>query len=208
MTRMAVRSLFAIPALLAALAPCAAAQARDEEPVRLRPGDVVRIEVRDEPSLGGQFQVGEDGLVLIPVIGLVPVAGRPFDEVRDDVRRAYTTQLSDPVLRITPLTRVAVLGEVMRPGVFHIEPTQTLADLLAMVGGLTPFADRGKVMLLRDGATIRVRIDPEDASLSRRLRSGDRIMVGRRGWLSEHLAIFVSAAASVAAAAATSLIIR
>jgi hypothetical protein len=40
------------------------------------------------------------------------------------------------------------------------------------------------------------------------LRSGDQLVVGRRTWLSENLPIFIGAAASVAAAAVTSLIVR
>ncbi len=212
MERALVRSLAVLPLALALLAARAAAQAPAQAParesIRLRPGDVVRVEIRDEPSLGGQFSVGEDGYILIPRIGLIPVADRPFDAVRDDVRHAYAAELADTVMRVTPLVRIAVIGEVMRPGLFPVDPTQTLADVLATAGGLTPFADRGSVVLLRDGATTSVELDPGSAGLARRLRSGDRIVVGRRSWFSENLAIFVGAAASVAAAAVTSLIVR
>jgi len=208
---------FAAPALvyaaLALLAPGAAAQqpgAAAQRPVelRLRPGDAVRIEVRDEPSLGGQFQVGDDGAILIPGIGILAVAGRPMAEVEAEVRRAYARELADPVLRVVPLVRVAVLGEVARPGLFPVDPTHTLADVLATVGGLTPLADRGNIVLVRDGVRRRLRLDPGSAALAEPLRSGDRIVVGRRSWFSENLAIFVGAAASVAAAAVTSLIVR
>ncbi|HEX7120117.1 MAG TPA: polysaccharide biosynthesis/export family protein [Longimicrobiales bacterium] len=188
--------------------PPAASSGSAEAPIRLRPGDVVRIEVELDPSFGGQFGVGEDGLILIPRIGLVPVAGRPFDAVREDIGRAYALELEHAVIRVTPLVRVAVLGEVMRSGLFQVDPTQTVADVLAMAGGLTPFADRGEVMLVRDGESRTVSIDPESPGLMRGLRSGDRIIVGRKSWLSENLAIFVGAAASVAAAAVTSLIVR
>ncbi|HEX6939832.1 MAG TPA: polysaccharide biosynthesis/export family protein [Longimicrobiales bacterium] len=182
--------------------------AASDEPIRLRPGDAVRVEVRVDPSLGGQFGVGDDGNVLIPMIGLIPVAGRPFDAVREDVRRAYAGEVADDVIRVTPLVRIAVLGEVMRPGLFPVDPTYTIADVLASVGGFSPLADRGEVVLVRDGESRTISLDPEAPGLFGGLRSGDRIVVGRRSWFEENLAIFVGAAASVAAAAVTSLIVR
>lgn len=188
--------------------PLAARQAPRPAEIALRPGDVVRIEIRDEPPLGGQFQVGEDGSIFIPVIGLIPVAGRPFEAVREEVRAAYAAELADPVVRVTPLVRIAVLGEVARPGLFPVDPTHTVGDVLATVGGLTPLADRGRISLVRDGVSTRIRLDPDSHGLQQPLRSGDRLMVGRRSWFSENLAIFVGAAASVAAAAVTTLIVR
>lgn len=174
----------------------------------LRPGDVVRVEVRDEPSMGGQFQVAEDGNILIPVLGIIPVAGRAFEDVEADVRSAYARELADPVIRVTPLVRIAVLGEVMRPGLFPVDATHTVGDVLATVGGFTPFADRNKITLVRDGERTGIRFQPNDPGLLLPLRSGDRILVARKSWFSENLAIFVGAAASVAAAAVTTLIVR
>lgn len=179
------------------------------EPIRLRPGDAIRVEVRDDPGMGGEFQVGEDGAVLIPVIGVIPVAGRAFDEVSADVRAAYGRELADPVLRVVPLVRVAVLGEVIRPALLPVDPTYTVGDVLALAGGLTPLADRDEIVLVRrDGERIPLSLDPGSEVLMQPLRSGDRIVVGRKSWLSQNLAIFVGAAASVAAAAVTSLIVR
>jgi hypothetical protein len=45
-------------------------------------------------------------------------------------------------------------------------------------------------------------------ALAAGLRSGDQIVVGQQGWMRENLPIFISAAASVLAAAVTTLIIR
>lgn len=201
------------PAALCAQAGDAAVQASSSShaalaEIRLQPGDVVAVEVRDEPSMGGQFQVAEDGTILIPLLGIVPVAGRTFAEVERDVRAAYARELADPVLRVRPLVRVAVLGEVMRPGLFPVDATHSIADVLASVGGFSPWADRSRITLERNGERMRVRIEPGDPTLGMPLRSGDRIVVARKSWFSENLAIFVGAAASVAAAAVTTLIVR
>ncbi|HEX7091703.1 MAG TPA: polysaccharide biosynthesis/export family protein [Longimicrobiales bacterium] len=203
-------ALVALPAALEAQAAkeWAPSSSPAVSEMRLRPGDVVRVEVRDEPSLGGQFPVAEDGNIMIPLLGIIPVAGRPFEEVEADVRAAYARELADPVIRVLPMVRIAVLGEVMRPGLFPVDATLTVSDVLATVGGFTPFADRDEITLERDGVRTRIPYEPGEPGLQQPLRSGDRILVARRSWFSENLAIFVGAAASVAAAAVTTLIVR
>lgn len=176
--------------------------------VQLSPGDAVRVEVKDEPGLSGEFPVGEDGAVLLPLIGLVAAAKRPFSEVRREVEERYAGELSEPVVRVTPLVRIAVLGEVRRPGLFPVDPTYTLGDVLALAGGLTPSADTRRVFVQRGDQAIVVRLDPESSLLDLEPRSGDQIIVARQSWFREHLAVFVGAMASVAAAGVTALIVR
>jgi polysaccharide biosynthesis/export protein ExoF len=99
--------------------------------LRLRAGDAVRIQVKDEPAFSGEFPVNEDGTILLPMVGLLQAAGRPFAELTAELRSVYARELIEPVVVITPLVRIAVLGEVRVPGVFPVDPTHTLADVLA-----------------------------------------------------------------------------
>lgn len=172
------------------------------------PGDVVRMAVRDEPALSGDFPVGEDGSVLLPLIGLIRVENRPFEEVRREIGSALSRELVDPEIQVTPLVRISVLGEVRRPGLFPVDPTQNVGEVLATAGGFTPLADRDDVSLVRRDRVVPLDYDPNAPELRIPLRSGDRVVVGKKGWFEEHLAIFVSAAASVAASAATAFIVR
>ncbi|HWE53378.1 MAG TPA: polysaccharide biosynthesis/export family protein [Bryobacteraceae bacterium] len=48
--------------------------------------------------------------------------------------------------------QVSVLGEVQRPGMVRLEPTTTLAQVLALSGGLTPAAGSAKIEIVRQGA--------------------------------------------------------
>lgn len=197
--------LLAVALLLAATA--APAQAPPPE-LRLRPGDAVRLAVRDEPTLSGDFPVVEPGRVLLPEIGLVPVAGRPFTEVERDVRAGYGRIVVDREVVVVPLVRVAVLGEVRQPGLFPVDPTQTVADVLALAGGITPSGNTRSIALVRGGRTTRLHLSPSTPELAGRLLSGDQIVVGQRGWMRENLTVVVGAGASVLAAALTSLIVR
>lgn len=176
--------------------------------LRLRPGDAVRLEIKDEPALSGQFPVGADGRLLLPLVGFVVVEGREFGDLAAEVEARYAGELADPVIRLTPLVRVAVLGEVRIPGLYPVDPTFTVADALAQAGGLLPTANRGKIQLVRGGEVVLAKLDPRSETLRLAIRSGDQIVVPRRGWISENTPILIGAAASVLAALVTSLILR
>ncbi|MBV9775153.1 MAG: SLBB domain-containing protein [Gemmatimonadetes bacterium] len=194
---------------VALILACTAASAQSPPPeLRLRPGDAVRLAVRDEPTLSGDFPVVEPGRVLLPEIGLVTVTGRPFGEVEREVRAGYGRIVVDREVVLVPLVRVAVLGEVRQPGLFPVDPTQTVADVLALAGGVSPTGNARNIALVRDGRTTRLHLSPSTPALDGRLLSGDQIVVGQRGWMRENLTVVVGAGASVLAAALTSLIVR
>ncbi|HET9984425.1 MAG TPA: polysaccharide biosynthesis/export family protein [Longimicrobiales bacterium] len=203
-SRLLIALLLALPLAAARLA----AQQPAADALRLRPGDALRVMVKDEPALSGEFPVAETGSVLLPEVGLMPVTGRPFEVVERELREAYAKRLVEPVISVTPLVRIAVLGEVRKPGLFPVDPTQTLGDVLASAGGLTPSGNGNRITLVRDGHRRGLRLDPGEAALKGTLLSGDQIIVAKQGWLRENLPVLVGAGASVLAAAVTSLIVR
>lgn len=184
------------------------AQQSVTRPLVLRPGDFIRLEVPDVADLSGEFAVSEDGSVLLPLIGPMAVAGRPFSQVTSEIVKAYSRELLETPVRVTPVLRIAVLGEVRQPGLVPADPTYTLADVLAAAGGLTPDGDAGRITLLRDGETMRFSLDDDVVQLTRQLMPGDQVVVARRGWLGRNMNVLIGAAASVVAAAVTSLILR
>jgi polysaccharide export outer membrane protein len=180
------------------------------ETYQLRPGDALRIEIRDEPTQGGNFTVDGDGQALLPLIGWVRVAGRPFDDVRRDVLSAYAHELVDAAdrVRVTPVLRISVLGEVVNPGLVPVDPTFSLADVVASAGGLGPEANRKSITLVRDGETLLTTSLDELSGVRTPILPGDHVVVGRRSWIFENMSILVGGAVSVAAAVVTALILR
>jgi polysaccharide export outer membrane protein len=178
------------------------------EEIVLRPGDAIRLEVKDEPALRGEFTVTVAGQALLPLVGLLPVTERPFSDVRQEITKAYARELVEPVVVATPVLRIAVLGEVRLPGLFPVDPTHTLADLIAAAGGLTPLADHSRISLVRGGTVMEGSIDPQSVALKTRFQSGDQLVVGKQGWARENLPVFIGAFTSVAVAIITGLLLR
>ena len=192
---------------LLALAPVhgLTAQASEIGSVRLEPGDRIRVEVVGNSILSGDFDVDADGWVLLPIAGLVRVVDRPFADVALDITRAFADEYLDLDARTLPLARVSVLGEVETPGLFWIDPTMMLADVLAGSGGLTEAARVDDVRVQREGSVVVLSAaDTEPVPL----RSGDRIFVGRRSFVSLNAPILMGGGASILAAMLTALIIR
>lgn len=191
------------------LTPGVAAQSTDgRAAIQLRPGDMVRLQIADEPGLTNDYAVTEEGVILLPIIGVVRVAGRPFTEVREEIRTRYAEEIRNAAVLVTPVLRVAILGEVQQPGLMPVDPTLTVAEVVAAAGGLTPRGDPSNVMLLRDGRSTRISLGAAGGGRAEALLPGDQIVVGRRGWLAENLNAVLAAGTTVLAAAITSLMLR
>jgi protein involved in polysaccharide export with SLBB domain len=202
-----VRAVFLVVAVLAF--DSIPVQAQGVRPaLRLRAGDAVHLEVRDEPALRGEYRVVEDGSVLLPLVGLIAVAGRDFEDVRRDVVAAFRHQLTDREVRVIPLMRVTVLGEARQPGLFDIDPTMTLSDVVARAGGFGPEANRGHIELVRDGRVIAVLRASDLPAFPGPLASGDQVVLGRLGWVQRNSVALIGTAGSLLVALVTGLILR
>jgi hypothetical protein len=61
------------------------------------------------------FIVNEQGIVTLPLLGRVDVSSIPLGELRDRLIPQYAAQLRNPSVTITPVRRVYVMGEVVKP---------------------------------------------------------------------------------------------
>lgn len=170
-----------LPEVIAAQSP-----APRTEPVTLSPGDSVRITVWRKPEFSGDFIVGPDGSITHPLYRTVRVGGVPFTTAESNVRTFLTRFEQDPQFVVEPLVRVAVSGEVGRPQVFAVRPETSIAEAVAQAGGPNQFGKRDRVRVLRrepNGGQRELYVnllDPEGASATVRVHSGDQIVVERR----------------------------
>jgi polysaccharide export outer membrane protein len=169
---------------------------------------VIEVAIWREPDLSGRFDVDERGLVVLPLLGTRSVTSVAPEELRDSLLRDYRQYLQNPSIQITLLRRINVLGEVRNPGLYSVDATVSLADALAMAGGLSPNGNVNDIRLVRAGAVIQQDLDQTVQMSSLQVRSGDQIVVGERSWFSRNtgalLGAFVAGTAVIAAAIITS----
>lgn len=161
----------------------------------LQPGDAIRLSFSREPALNGQFSIDETGSVVLPLLGSRPVADRAAPEVKKDLVKAYEGQTRNQSVQVVYLRRVRVLGEVRSPGLYHVDPTMTFEDALALAGGAGPDGDLKNVTLVRNGEEV---VEGFDVSRSvvAGLQSGDQIYVPKTRWLSRYGAVVIGATIS------------
>jgi len=166
--------VFSITLLICATLPSWAAESaatQASSDYQLQPGDVVRIQVFQEPDLDRELRVSQDGQIALPMIGPIEVKNRTLSAVEKTVRELYDRDyLVNPQVNITVLTyqkrTVNVMGAVNAPQAIEYPPEQTLTllDAISRAGGFNRFADRKKVVLTRtltDGHTEKYTINAD-----------------------------------------------
>jgi polysaccharide export outer membrane protein len=153
--------------------PAASGAAQVAEEYRLGVADKVRVTVFGEEALTGDFLVGGNGRVSLPLIGETAAAGLTISEFQDEVSEAlkqgYIThpRVSAEVLNYRPFY---ILGEVKNPGAYPFTNDLTVLNAVATAGGFTYRADMRRVSIKRgsgpaDGAvplTPSTRVEPGD----------------------------------------------
>ena len=147
--------------------PSAALAAPPEAEYRLGPGDVIRVQVFQNPDLSVETRVSESGAVGYPLVGPLTLGGlslgaaerRVADALRQG-RYLKSPQVTIQLLQVRG-NQVAVLGQVARPGRFPLETANVRAsEMLAAAGGITVTGDDLVVVSgQREGKSFRRVID-------------------------------------------------
>ena len=100
------------------------------------------------------YLVGDDGMIVFPVLGKLHVEGLTYDSLQTMIQNRLIAgdYLYDPVVTVSPMNfRVSVVGEVARPRELHITGDRlTLLEALAMCGDLTKYGVRENVVVIRE----------------------------------------------------------
>ncbi|MGV8988701.1 MAG: polysaccharide biosynthesis/export family protein [Cypionkella sp.] len=196
------RLLTPMLALLALLTLTPMVQAQSS--YKISPGDVLQLEVLEDPALNRNLLVLPDGTVTIPSGGTIRAAGHTIPEVQAAVVQNLTPGFAKPPtvnLAVGQLAQktasgtasratvaVYAMGEVTKPGRLDVEPGTTLLQFLAQSGGFTNFAATKRIQLRRTDASGHEQVFPfnYEAVLSGRqsavlyLQKGDVIVVPQR----------------------------
>ena len=90
----------------------------------------------------------------MPLIGLVHVSGMTISQVEEMLSTKLKRFIDKPQVTLTVVEvrskSVYLTGEVARPGVYALLSATNVAQLVVKAGGLTPFAHRSSVLVLRN----------------------------------------------------------
>ena len=165
-----------------------ATQSPDLSPAyRIGAGDVLHISVWRQDNLNQDAVVRTDGKISLPLVSEVAVAGKTPLAVQKMLTESYSEFIARPEVTVT-VTEVNsqivyILGEVQKPGAYPFVQSLGPLQLIARAGGLTPFAKKHSIYLLRGGNHQRVQMNfsklvkGEGAGANLLLVSGDTVVV-------------------------------
>ena len=166
-----------------------AAQDRDVN-YRIGVGDLLHIEVYDEPDLDKEVRVLTDGFISFPLLGRIHAGKGTVEELEKELtRRLSEKYIVNPQVTVfvKEFSSVFVFGEVKNPGSFPIFGRLTVFEAITRAGGFTPVANPSRVKVIREenGREITFEVDIQkltkngDASQDRELQANDRVIVPR-----------------------------
>jgi len=138
-----------------------------EARMKIGPGDLIEVNVFDEPDLKQSVRLNDLGEGTFSFIGSLHLAGLSTDQAGALIARKLKDghYLLAPqvgiIIREYSTQGVSVLGEVKTPGVYGVAGGQSLLDILAAAGGTTPLAG-SEITIQRaaDASTLAVRTAP------------------------------------------------
>ena len=156
----------ASPAAPSAASPAnAAAPARIVEAAnafRIGPEDVLDVQVWKNEELSRVVPVRPDGMISLPLVNDIRAAGLTAVELRQEITQRLAEYVPSPevsvMVREVHSVKVAVIGAVRMPGHYEVKSAATVLELIARAQGLNEFADRGRIVVLRQNGTETTRI--------------------------------------------------
>lgn len=161
----------------------------------LRPFDMIRFTMFQEPDMTQEVRLDADGTVLLPLIGKQKVGGMTVEGSQHFLAELYNKdyfvdpQINILVTEVSP-RRVQVLGQVNNQGPIDIpiDRDLNLVDAISAAGGPTRLANTRNIIVKRkmpDGATRTFELNLQQMMTEADvepfiLENGDTIFIGER----------------------------
>ena len=117
------------------------------------PDDVLQVTVWKEQTLSGTFPVRPDGMISMVLLGDVKAAGLTPTQLAASLTTSYKKYVQDPLVTVlvqqVNSQRIFIVGEVGHVGPIAIIPGMTPLQAIASAGGLSPYAHKSRIYILR-----------------------------------------------------------
>lgn len=153
-------------------------------------GDLLNVRVYDQDAISTHCRVSPDGKIAVPLVGEIEAQGQTASALAAQIARRLKPFIVAPSVTITleeaQAVKIALVGEVARPGVFPLVPGTGIFQALALAGGLTEYASHDGIFVLRPRigkGPLRIRIAYDyltrgiGRSATFQLQPGDTVVV-------------------------------
>lgn len=128
------------------------------------PGDVIAISVYNEPDLSVRANVGQSGVLKIPLIGDVVVVGKTSKALSLELEAAYLDgYLVDPSVSVVieSFRPFFIRGAVSKSGAYKFEYDLTVDQAIAIAGGLKDRASKKDWYVIRGTEKSRIKVSKD-----------------------------------------------
>ncbi|MCX5707997.1 MAG: polysaccharide biosynthesis/export family protein [Candidatus Omnitrophica bacterium] len=136
--------------------------------------DILKISVWQNPDLDQEAIVRPDGMISFPLIGDVEARGLTITGLTQEITRRLSEFVKSPQVSISLKkmggSKVIVLGEIMRPGVYSVTGSKTVLEAIGQAGGFSKDAVASSIVLIRGGF---IQPQPQRLNLSKALKGRD-----------------------------------
>lgn len=107
--------------------------------------DQIMVQALHVPSITDKpIRIDKSGFITLPLAGRVRAAGLSVHELERSIRAQLDSFIHDPEVSVSVIEfrsqPISVIGAVTNPGVYQLQGSKTLLELLAMAGGSRPDA--------------------------------------------------------------------
>lgn len=152
------------------------------------PSDNITVTVWKDPELSGSLLVRPDGMITLPLLGDVRASGMTPLQLASQIATKLKKYVQDPNVSVVVTAIhskvVYLLGEVGKKGPIEMTPGMTLLEAISSAGGLTDYANKKKIYILRDAGGIHQKIPVHykaalkgNSAFDLPLKPGDTIVV-------------------------------
>ena len=154
--------------------------ANEKTNYRLAAGDTVRVTVYGHEDLSGEFEVDGTGRISLPLIREVDAEGHSLQELEDIITAKLSPdylkepRVSAEILNYRPFY---IIGEVSEPGSYPYVNGMTVINAVAVAGGFTYRARKGRIRIVRESVDGTLELDVSNDTV---VMPGDVIEVPER----------------------------
>jgi polysaccharide export outer membrane protein len=149
----------------------------------IKPGDLVEVHVFNQDQMSGKARVRSDGKITLPFLNEVQVSGYTPSALVGQLETRLKEFVNAPLVTVAveeaKPAPISVIGKVTRAGQYPLESSTSVLQALALAGGLTEFARKDQIFVLRAGPPpLRIRFRYESLFLTGSQAASFRLMGG------------------------------